>query len=240
MIYNKLTFKLNSNRPFFYTSFVESLDGKVQVLKNSLAYWPIGSSIDHQVFTKLRSLSDMAIQGKNTALLFGQRTLNSFSKEAFKNAREKNGKSRDIVYMIISNHPDDSLAKPLKNSTGITPFLITSEKAQVSQKLAGIVKVLRFGEKEIDLIAFSAYLFKQGLKHVLIEGGPTLLASFLNVNLVDEIFLTITPKIFGGGKDLTLTLVEGYLFPPKDIKKFKLISVKKVGNEVFLRYRLAS
>jgi len=36
---------------------------------------------------------------------------------------------------------------------------------------------------------------------------------------------------------MTLTLAEGYLFPPSKIKKFKLISVKKLGDEVFLRYR---
>lgn len=77
---------------------------------------------------------------------------------------------------------------------------------------------------------------KKGYKRVLVEGGPTLIGSFLKENLLDEVFITIAPKIYGAS-DKTLTLVEGILFKPNKIKEFKLISVKKVGDELFLRYR---
>lgn len=81
-------------------------------------------------------------------------------------------------------------------------------------------------------------LQSKGYKHILVEGGPTLLGSFLKENLIDEIFLTIAPKIFGNDKGNTLTLVEGYLFPPKATKKLKLLSIKQIGDELFLRYRV--
>lgn len=167
-------------RPFFYTNFVASLDGKVAVKKPG--YWPIGSKIDHQVLLELRSHADCLIHGKNLAKQFGEETKKSLKK----------------------HHPN-------------LPYLVAITR---------------------NLSELMSKLHKKGYKRVLVEGGPTLLTSFLKEDLIDEIFLTISPKIFGSEKDTTLTLAEGYLFPPAQIKKFKLISVKKAGDEVFLRYRV--
>lgn len=64
------------------------------------------------------------------------------------------------------------------------------------------------------------------------------MGSFLKDNLIDEIFLTIAPRIFGTEPGKTLTLVEGILFKPNQIKKLKLVSVKKAGDELYLRYSL--
>lgn len=83
-------------------------------------------------------------------------------------------------------------------------------------------------------------LHKKGYQYVLVEGGPTLLGSFLRESLIDEIFLTIAPKIYGTENLTTKNLVEGILFPPYKIKKLKLLSVKQIGNELFLRYKVIS
>lgn len=76
------------------------------------------------------------------------------------------------------------------------------------------------------------------VKRILIEGGPSLIGSFLEEDLMDEIFLTITPKIFGNKAGKTLTLVENILFPANKIKNLRVLSVKKIGDEIFLRYKL--
>ena len=91
-----------------------------------------------------------------------------------------------------------------------------------------------------NLKKLSKDLYKKGYKNVLVEGGPTLLGSFLRMNLIDEIFLTIAPRIFGTESNLTLSLVEGQLFPPNKIKNLKLISVKTISDEIFLRYKNVS
>jgi riboflavin biosynthesis pyrimidine reductase len=88
-----------------------------------------------------------------------------------------------------------------------------------------------------NLKKLSSDLYKKGYRHVLVEGGPTLLGSFLKENLIGEIFLTIAPKIYGSQNLTTLNLVEGILFPPDEIK-LKLLSVKQIGNELFLRYQV--
>lgn len=105
---------------------------------------------------------------------------------------------------------------------------------------------LNFGKNPIlpyivatrNLQELTQQLHEKGYKHVLVEGGPTLLGSFLKENLIDEVFLTISPKIYGTENLTTKTLVEGTLFPPDQIKHLKLISVKKFKDELFLRYSL--
>ncbi|TSC86623.1 MAG: bifunctional deaminase-reductase domain-containing protein [Microgenomates group bacterium Gr01-1014_7] len=188
MLYPKLKFPIVSGRPFFYTNFVQTVDGKVQV--KVPGYWPIGSKIDYQVLTELRTYADCLIHGKNLYLEFGDITKKSLQKEEFKKLRKKLGKDPNLPF-IVGTH---------------------------------------------DLKKLSSDLYKKGYKNVLVEGGPTLLGSFLKEDLIDEIFLTISPKIFGSEQGKTLTLVEGVLFPPNSTKKLKPLSIKPINDELFLRY----
>lgn len=190
MVYPDLKFKIPKGRPFFYTNFVQTLDGKVQVKK--MGYWPIGSKIDHQVLVELRAYADCLIHGKNLFNEFGNITRQSLQEDKFKALRKKLSKNPELPY-IVGSH---------------------------------------------DLRQLSKDLYKKNYKNVLVEGGPTLLGSFLKEGLIDEIFITIAPKIFGSSQNSTKTLVEGILLPPEKIKKLKLISVKKLGSEVFLRYKV--
>src|SRR6266516_1214328 len=218
MLYKDLQFLPPHERPFFYTNFVATIDGKVMVLTSSERYWPIGSSIDHEVLVELRACADLLIHGKNTALWY--RALNSLEKESFKNARKLQGKAPDLPYLVISNTPDDRLIRYLDSKDKQKPFLVTSENAYVSDELAQIVQLIRCGENKVDLQGLVSLLQERGFKNVLVEGGPTVLGAFFAHDFIDEIFLTIAPKIFG------------------NIKKCELLSVKQVGNELFLHYKV--
>ena len=44
-----------------------------------------------------------------------------------------------------------------------------------------------------------ARLFAQGRRHVLLEGGPTLLSAFLTAGLVDELIVHLAPTLLGAG-----------------------------------------
>ncbi len=210
MIYQNLKFPKKQNRPFFYTNFVVTLDGKAQVLKNTKDYWPLGSEKDREVLHELRSHADALIHGKNLAKEFGQITLNSLAKEKFKKMRTDLGKNSDLPYYIVTDHPEH-----LPDLQGVT--VVTSDLQKLSQDL-----------------------YKKGGQNILVEGGPTLLGSFLRRDLVDEIFLTIAPKIVGSEPGATLTMVEGYLFPPDMVKKLELLSVENIDSELFLRYKVTA
>jgi dihydrofolate reductase len=71
-----------------------------------------------------------------------------------------------------------------------------------------------------------------GYKKILLVGGGTINGLFLKENLVDELYLTIEPKIFGLGKNI----IEGQLLN----KSLRLISVKKLNKAgtLLLRYKI--
>lgn len=236
MIYHNLSFAKKIDRPFFYTNFVSTIDGKVMVTKNPQGYWPIGSLIDHNLLIELRAHSDLLIHGKNTATSF--KTVNSLSSNKFKSFRKKLGKDQCLPYLVVSNHPDNTLATFLDGSDQLKVILVTSKAAKLGLSLPPQIEVWHIGESEVDLIKLAQTLKRKGFKNVLLEGGPTLLGEFLRDKLMDEIFLTLAPKIFGNEPGSTLTMVEGQLFPPDQVVNLKLLSVKENGDELFLRYKV--
>ncbi|MEK7177457.1 MAG: dihydrofolate reductase [Patescibacteria group bacterium] len=83
-------------------------------------------------------------------------------------------------------------------------------------------------EKPQDLIN---RLSKKGYKKMLLVGGSIVNGLFLKYNLVNELYLTIEPKIFGSGK----SIVEGQLLD----RSLRLISVKKMNKigTLLLKYK---
>ena len=51
-----------------------------------------------------------------------------------------------------------------------------------------------------DPSAVLATLFDRGIRHVLLEGGPTLAAAFLRAGLVDELIVHLAPTLLGAGR----------------------------------------
>lgn len=235
-MYEGITFPTLPNRPFFYTNFVETVDGKIQVLQNTQKYWPIGSKLDHDTLIELRTYADALVHGKNTA--YGHRTLDSLGREEFREQRKRLGKSEYLPYIVVSGHPDESLIPNLTATDQQKPMLITIEETNVFPTLEKIVDVERIGKNKVDIAGLSSLLASKGYKHVLVEGGAHLLGEFLKNKLIDEMFVTIAPKIFGNGKSLTLTMVEGFLLEPNEVPQLDILSVKQVENELYLRYKV--
>lgn len=226
----------NPKRPLIFTNFVSTVDGKVQVLENTSKYWPIGSEKDFNHLLDLRARSDILVHGKGTAL--GFRHLDRLSSNLFQKKRLKYKKSPILPYMVVSSTPDDSLIPFLKNPPQQKAILATTYAGNVPETLAKDVEVLRLGEEKVDIKRLVKYFSDKGYEKVLVEGGPKLLGSFLNEGFLDEIYLTIAPKIFGNLPGKTLSLIEGVLFPAEKVKHLELVSVKKAGDEVYLRYKI--
>ncbi len=219
MPYQNLTLPQTSNRPFFYTSFAATVDGKVYINKSLPAgrqgYWPIGSRVDYNAFTKLRAQADAIIDGKNTAIRFGKPTIDTIHNDAFKRLRESFGKTKQMEYIILTKNPDEALTNALKNPYQFQPTIF----------------------KE-DLRQLTTYLQNKDAKHVFVDGGPHVIASLLKEKLLDEIFLTISPRIFGSENNIAITMVEGILLDPNEVS-LQLVSTEQVENEVYLHYKVA-
>jgi len=75
-----------------------------------------------------------------------------------------------------------------------------------------------------------------GLKKIVVTGGGQLVASLIEADVIDEIWLTVCPLILGGAQ--APTPVEGYGFPVHLAPRLELQSAQILGSEVFLHYHL--
>ena len=83
----------------------------------------------------------------------------------------------------------------------------------------------------VDLAALLRSLREEGVRALLCEGGPTLHGALQALGLVDELFLTIAPKLTGGGAP---RILEGDLPAPADLELAWLLEEE---DELFARYR---
>lgn len=236
MLYKNLTFLKQSLRPHFYSNFVTTVDGKVVVTSDPSAYQPLGSKLDRDTMIELRAHADALVHGATTAE--SHPTVESLNKADFFTARRKLKKDPHLPYFVLSGRPSINLQSVFASHKDVPVFLITTASAMVPPELDAVARVIRFGQDTVDLPKFAHFLHTQGYKKVLVEGGPHVLGSFLADKLLDELFVTIAPKIFGNDNHQTLTMVEGHLFSPKEIKNLQLISSIQKGDELFLRYRI--
>jgi len=80
---------------------------------------------------------------------------------------------------------------------------------------------------------------QSGGDRILTEGGPTLLGQLLEAQVVDELFLTIAPRVAGRSDALRrIALVEGTAFEPALAPRGRLVSVKSEDDYLFTRFAL--
>ena len=87
-----------------------------------------------------------------------------------------------------------------------------------------------------DALANIKQFIERGVRNLLSEGGPTMHGALWAAGVVDELNLTIAPLITGDADEPNI--VEGGRLP--DDAELELLSVERVGSELFLRYGRAS
>jgi 2,5-diamino-6-(ribosylamino)-4(3H)-pyrimidinone 5'-phosphate reductase len=98
-------------------------------------------------------------------------------------------------------------------------------------------EVVVCGEKKVDLSCLMDELYKKGINTLLLEGGATLNWGMFEEDLVDEVYVAISPTIVGG-KD-ALSLVEGAGFEKiKEGVKLKLKKHYTLGSDLILEYEV--
>lgn len=236
MVYPDLSFPTPPDRPYFYTDFVTTVDGKAQVLENKSKYWPLGSRVDHETYMDLRAAADIFIQGKNTAL--GVTSVETINSPQFLEKRKKFNKQNPLIYLVMSASPTLELINLMKTEGQVKHILATTNEADVPDEVQAQVEVVRLGQSKVDVKLLAEYLHQKGFKRVLVEGGPHIMDDFFEQELIDEVFLTIAPKIVGGNRTNTITMVEGDLLSPQKVS-LEMLSVNQVENEIFLRYKVS-
>jgi 2,5-diamino-6-(ribosylamino)-4(3H)-pyrimidinone 5'-phosphate reductase len=102
---------------------------------------------------------------------------------------------------------------------------------------AEVIPIEKDPRGQIDLNKFLETLHLKGVKTLLVEGGETVIWSFLQEHLVDELFVFIGSMIIGGTRSPTMAGGEGAQ-SYEQIIQLKLESAIKVGQGVLLHYLL--
>ena len=77
-------------------------------------------------------------------------------------------------------------------------------------------------------------LAARGCREVLVEGGGDLIFQLLKADLLDEMFVTVCPKIVGGAG--APSPVDGDGYAPSDFPALRLLGSRQIGDEIYLRY----
>jgi riboflavin biosynthesis pyrimidine reductase len=120
------------------------------------------------------------------------------------------------------------------------PALVVTTRRGAEQMAGGGLPfdVAIAGEGTVAVERLAAVLGRRGMNVVLCEGGPHLLGQLLAADLVDELFLTVAPQIAGRSDARPrLGLVEGLAFRVTEAPWWRLVSLGRSGDHLFLRYR---
>jgi diaminohydroxyphosphoribosylaminopyrimidine deaminase/5-amino-6-(5-phosphoribosylamino)uracil reductase len=87
-----------------------------------------------------------------------------------------------------------------------------------------------------DLVGLLDELARRGVGSVLVEGGPTIAASFLGAGLLDEVVGYVRAAVLGAGRPL-LDLPD--VASIDDLRPFRLVAADVVGDDVRIRASVA-
>ena len=121
-------------------------------------------------------------------------------------------------------------------------MLTTAAGAKViGRRLPAASEVLVMGRgKGLDLRRAFGELRRRGYDVLLTEGGPHVMGMLIREHLLDEVFLTVSPVAAGRDRDTRLGMIEGVELLPKTEVWSRLLSARRHGDYLFLRYGLES
>jgi len=144
----------------------------------------------------------------------------------------KNNITKNPIRIVLDTNGRTPLNSNILNNEART-ILAVGNNSNI-EKL-GNAEIIKCGDNQIDIKLLIQRLSKKGIKKILVEGGETVLWSFLNEKLFDEINIFIASMIVGGEK--TPTMAGGPGFTTKvDTLKLSLKHVGKLEDGVLLTY----
>ena len=212
-----------------------SADGKIATANRIAA--PFSSRRDREHLLELRASADAVMNGARTADL---NPINMGPGPAkFRRRRRRRGLAEYNLRVIVSGGGTlDPNAEVFKRR--FSPILILTTRRASAQRLRALravadgVKVC--GEKEVNFRQALRWLrVKWKVKRLLCEGGGELDDALFRAGVVDELHLTISPKIIGGRSAPTIADGLGFRTLAR-AAQLKLKSAKQQGREMFLVY----
>jgi GTP cyclohydrolase II len=202
----------SGGRPFVTLSYAQSVDGSIATQPSRP--FALSSDKSFEMTHLLRSRHDALLVGINTVMVDDPRLT----------VRHCAGDHpQPVVLDSRLRFPGDArlLAHPDKR-----PLLFTTAAARADEvarmKAKGVsVQVLpKDALGRVDLIAAVQCLADLGVKRLMVEGGASVINSFLHSRLVDYCVITVVPMLIGGVKAVD------QLCPSDDLRPLSIVDCR--------------
>jgi riboflavin-specific deaminase-like protein len=217
------------DRPYLVLNMVSTLDGRIAVDGRS---GPIGDEADRQLFFGLRTQADAVMVGAGTVRT--ERYGRLVRDPELRERRVAEGLAPDPLAVVVSARlrlPPDT---PLLQDEHSTVVVLTASDEELPGTRAKVHYLRGPAGIELEVRPLLERLRTEfGVRSVLCEGGPTLNRSLIREGLVDELFLSLAPKLAGGPP---LTILTGDPLPAPLLAE--LVWLLEHESHLFARYRL--
>jgi riboflavin biosynthesis pyrimidine reductase len=219
----------HDRRPAVRLNMIVSVDGGTSWGGVSGA---LGGPADKALFSVLRSFADVILVAAGTARAerYGPATLPAVMQDA----RRQRGQTPVPPIAVVTRSCRLDWDTPFFTAALERPLVITVADAPERDRTraAEVAEVIVAGEHDVDLSAAIGALGERGAHHVLAEGGPTLNGQLARAGLLDEVCLTLSPRLASGDAK---RIISGSTLD--DLVALRLHSVTEADDYLFLRYR---
>lgn len=224
-----------------FANFVASLDGVVALPGDAESGQIISgrNPADRFVMGLLRAAADAVLLGAGTFRKSGRHLwlpdrIYPAAAAAFAHMRRQLGLRACPQFVLVSASGSIDVSEPAVDGAWI--FTTPTGEARLRGQLPPSARLSVQDSDRISLLDVLHSLRAEGLARVLTEGGPSLFSQLVHERLVDQLFLTCSPALFGR-------------FPGDDRKSLaqgldssgttcELQSARRHGSHLFLRYAL--
>lgn len=216
-------------RAFVRCNMISSLDGAVAVDGRS---GTIGGPADRRLFHVLRSLADVILVGAGTVRAEGYGPVRI--SDELRARRRQRGQAEVPPIAVVTRSGNLDWSAPFFTAAEARPIVFVPDDHDhgAARRGAGVADFVVAGENQVDPGRAIAHLQGAGLRSVLLEGGPALNADVVEAGLLDELCLTIAPRLVAGDGPRVLAGPE--LARPLDVRLLHLLE-----EDGFLFSRLA-
>jgi riboflavin biosynthesis pyrimidine reductase len=183
-------------QPWLRLNMVASTDGAAWFQGLSAG---LSSEGDRRVFGVLRGLADVVLAGATTVRTEGYGPAKP--RESWRPLREGRPPAPPIA--VITRRLELDLGSRLftEAEPQTRPIIITCEAAPADRRegAAKLAEVVIAGGDRVDMKLAVGALRERGLTKILCEGGPRLNGQLATAGLIDELCLTVSPMLVGGG-----------------------------------------